>query len=257
MPTTQATITAGSSPSTCADLGKYQNISGGILAQVSDADLGTDGLLTQAGASTVIGKLRTSKFIPTPPDLTSAQFANKTWQAPGVPLSGGVTKDELAKYVEDQNAMIANIEVEYNYVKAFYTKSVSCLVDEITKYTSENDSLKRAAINSNITTFRTKSIDFNKKLNLLLDISRKISETLLADSQTYETQINTYNAQFTQRKANLEEQARILKSEDSASELHKRMVDYTAEKNRAHNNLLTLYSCLNIVAIAMLFYIAK
>ncbi len=250
-----ATITVPPSPSTCGNLDSYQDIPGGILVQVSGSDIGADGLLTASGASAVIGKLRTAGIIPVAPDLSKTNLNTKTWTAPQ--NAAGNQNDPLSVYVAAQNTLIQNIEAEYNYVKAFYTKAVSCLVDKITEYTSSTSETQRAIINTTVQKYLTTSRTFNRKLNLLLDVARKISETLLADSRTYENSINTYNAEFTQRKSRLEEQAQILNSENAASELHKRMVDFTAEKNRAHNNLLTLYSCLNIVAIAMLFYIAK
>jgi hypothetical protein len=243
-------------PSTCGNLKGYSDLVGGILAQVGDQDVGADGLLSQPGASAVIRKLRTAGIIPTAPNLQQTNLNTKTWTSPE--QANGNANDPLAVYVQAQNTLITNIDVEYKYVHGYYTKAVSCLVDGITAYTSADTDGKRTTINNNeVTPNRIDSIKFNKKLNLLLDIARKISETLLSDSKTYETVINTYNTEFGNRKTRLEEQSKILNSENSASELHKRMVEYTAEKNRAHNNLLTLYSCLNIVAIAMLFYIAK
>jgi hypothetical protein len=249
-------ITPPNAPSRCEELPSYRDLDKGILVQVSASDVGADGLLTQSGASAVIGKLRTAGIIPTAPNLQQTNLNTKTWTAPE--QAGGNANDPLAVYVQAQNTLITNIEAEYNYVKGYYTKAVECLVDAITEFTSAQNETARNTINTNkVTPYRTQSITFNKKLNLLLDVARKISETLLSDSRTYETVINSYNTEFANRKARLEEQSNILNSENSASELHKRMVDYTAEKNRAHNNLLTLYSCLNIVAIAMLFYIAK
>lgn len=248
-------ITAPTTPSTCGNLDSYKDIPEGILVQVRSSDLGEDGLLTESGASNVIGKLRTAGIIPVAPNLGETRLNTKTWTAPG--NANGNQNDPLAVYVAAQNTLIQNIDIEYNYVKAFYTKAVSCLVNKIGDYTAETDATRRDSMNDIIGGYRDKSITFNKKLNLLLDLARKISEALLDDSKTYETSINSYNDEFTRRKARLEEQSNILNSENAASELHKRMVDYTAEKNRAHNNLLTMYSCLNIVAIAMLFYIAK
>lgn len=248
-------LTRPAAPSSCTQMmNGYTDIAGGILAKVSTSDVGSDGLLTAGGATRVIGELRTAGIIPTAPDLS--KFNTKVWSAPDQNNVSG--NDQLAVYVSAQNTLIANIEVEYNYVKSYYEKAISCLVDAIKEFTSATNDTTRTTINNNqVTPYRSKSIEFNRKLNLLLDVSRKISEQLLADSQGYQTTINSDNTEFTKRKTRLEEQAKILNSENSASELHKRMVEYSAEKNRAHNNLLTMYSCLNIVAIAMLFYIAK
>jgi hypothetical protein len=48
-----------------------------------------------------------------------------------------------------------------------------------------------------------------------------------------------------------------LNSENSITELRKRMVEYTEEKNRSAMNLLSLYGFLNLVAIGLLFYVAR
>ena len=53
------------------------------------------------------------------------------------------------------------------------------------------------------------------------------------------------------------EQRDILERETAAADLHKRMAEYTTEKNRANQNLLTLYAVLNVTALAMIFYIAR
>ncbi len=241
-------------PSTCAQLNNYSNLEGGVLPYIANNWIGTDGLLTTSGAQSFIDNLRTVKIIPTAPDLS--KFNTKTWTSPE--QAGGNNNDPLAGYVQSQNKLISDLEKEFNYVKSYYEKAISCLVQAITSFTTETIEANRNSINTNqVGPYRLKSIEFNKKLNLLLDAMRKISEALLEDSQGYNTAINGFNTEFGNRKARLQEQASILESENSASELHKRMVEYSAEKNRAHNNLLTLYSCLNIVAIAMLFYIAK
>jgi hypothetical protein len=41
------------------------------------------------------------------------------------------------------------------------------------------------------------------------------------------------------------------------SELNKRMVAYTLEKNKANQNLLTLFGVLNVVAIGIIYGIAS
>ncbi len=252
-----APIAAPNKTPSCTNLGSYSDIEKGLLAtaQVGSGDKGGNGLLTAQGANNVISRLRAANYIPTAPDITNPHLNKKPWTAPQ--NADGNTKDPLAIYVSAQNELIANIDVEYNYVKGFYQKSLECLIDKVKEYAASNNATQRKTINTEIQTRLGYAREFNKKLNILLDIARKISEVLLSDSQSYNGAINKYNDEFGRRKTRLEEQANILNSESAASELHKRMVEYSAEKNRAHNNLLTLYSCLNIVAIAMLFYVAK
>jgi hypothetical protein len=53
------------------------------------------------------------------------------------------------------------------------------------------------------------------------------------------------------------EQNRIISSKTPLTDLKKQMVKYSEEKGRYSDNLLKLYSVLNIVAIGLLIYIYK
>jgi hypothetical protein len=55
----------------------------------------------------------------------------------------------------------------------------------------------------------------------------------------------------------LQSHNQLLNSETSVADLRKRMVEFTEEKNRSALNLLSLYGFLNLVAIGLLFYIAR
>jgi hypothetical protein len=59
------------------------------------------------------------------------------------------------------------------------------------------------------------------------------------------------------RESKLNNQNKILSSSDASENLAKRMVKYTEEKGRYNNNLLTLYSFLNVVALGLLVYVYK
>ena len=62
---------------------------------------------------------------------------------------------------------------------------------------------------------------------------------------------------LSKRAADLKAQGANLESDGAAADLRKRMVEYTKEKNRATNNLLTLYAVLNIVAIGVLVTLSR
>ena len=55
----------------------------------------------------------------------------------------------------------------------------------------------------------------------------------------------------------LKKQHNTLTDEITASKLNNRMVDYTIEKNKANQNLLTLFGVLNIVALGIIYGIAS
>ena len=59
------------------------------------------------------------------------------------------------------------------------------------------------------------------------------------------------------RASKLQEQARILQSRQGAENLYKEMMAYTSEKVRSTNNLLSMYSFLNIFALGVLLYLYR
>lgn len=67
----------------------------------------------------------------------------------------------------------------------------------------------------------------------------------------------TSNNDIATTTSNLSSQLNALTAKDADRDLYKRMVEYTEEKNQAHRNLLGLYSVLNLVALGVLFYIAR
>ena len=59
------------------------------------------------------------------------------------------------------------------------------------------------------------------------------------------------------RNEKLQYHNKILASSDATNILNKEMVKYTEEKARYNNNLLKLYSFMNIVALGLLVYVYK
>ena len=55
----------------------------------------------------------------------------------------------------------------------------------------------------------------------------------------------------------LTEQNKIISSSEATTKLNKEMVKYTEEKGKYTDNLLKMYSVLNIVALGLLIYVYK
>jgi hypothetical protein len=100
-------------------------------------------------------------------------------------------------------------------------------------------------------------ISINQKLILLSQIINQLSLSRYNSSQKYQKDINSLNETLRGKQEKLQEQRKILTKENASLDVNKRMVEYTSEKNRANNNLLAIYAALNVVAIAMIFYISK
>ena len=69
--------------------------------------------------------------------------------------------------------------------------------------------------------------------------------------------IEKFEGNMPKSSTDLTKQHNTLTNELTASKLNKRMVDYTIEKNKANQNLLTLFGVLNVVAIGIIYGIAS
>lgn len=65
------------------------------------------------------------------------------------------------------------------------------------------------------------------------------------------------NSEIAARSEKLREQNKILSSEQATAVLYKDMVKYTKERADSANNLLTLYSFMNIVVLGLLVYLYR
>ena len=79
----------------------------------------------------------------------------------------------------------------------------------------------------------------------------------MLSSERFKKEIDAFNKQIQELKNKLSQQSAIIMSNESTTKLRKEMVKYTEEKGRYSDNLLKLYSFLNIVALGLLVYVYK
>lgn len=103
---------------------------------------------------------------------------------------------------------------------------------------------------------RKRAIILNLKLSIIIAGLDRI-RVYLQDKTPSAMATSNANNEIAATTTNLSSQLDALTSKDSDRALYKRMVEYTEEKNEAHRNLLGLYSVLNLVALGVLFYIAR
>ena len=159
--------------------------------------------------------------------------------------------DPLATYVEKENQFQQKIKEEDCFYERRYFASLDGFLQSVanTSLGGQESSTVQNKLN--------KSRDLNKKLTLLTQITNAVSKYRYSASAQFQKDINTVNSKLQGRQADLLEQNKILQRETAASELNQRMIQYTVEKNKANQNLLTLYGILNIVALGMVFYISR
>lgn len=177
--------------------------------------------------------------------------STRAQEVQSVPFDSPETKDPLADFVEKEVALQNKIKAEYCHYEKRYFAALDSFLSSLA------DASLRGGDASTVNTKLDITRVLNQKLTLLAQIVNGISKYRYADTSKFQSDINSLNENLRSRQKRLAEQNKILQKETAAADLHKKMVDYTVEKNKANANLLTLYGVLNIVAIGMIFYIAK
>ncbi len=201
-----------------------------------------NGLASEQTVQTYVQQLVQQGRVPEP---------GKASEVASNPFGAPEGADPLKVFVTKENAMQAAIKAEYCFYEARYFSALDSFLTTVS-----DTSLRGQAVNSvqsKLTTVR----QLNQKLIYLTQITNGIAKYRYAISSKFQNEINSLNTKLGARQKQLSEQNEILNRESAAADLHKRMVEYTIEKNKANTNLLTLYGVLNIVALSMIFYIAR
>ena len=155
-----------------------------------------------------------------------------------------------ADYESKLQTFIIGSKAEYCHYYARYKYWLNAALDIIKNATS--GTLANVA-----DTELTKAAEFNTRLIDFTMILNTLANTMSQRTGALASQTNDLNSEIASNFQKLQAQADILKSEAPAAELKRRMVDFTKEKAKATNNLLSLYFFLDVVALGMLFYVYK
>ena len=154
-----------------------------------------------------------------------------------------------------ESATMNALQNEFCYKYVRYKYALEDLFETLTR-TSAGSSLtdaQKLTIEQKIQTAK----DLNQKLNDIIQFTNFISNKRVVEMRDQNTTINTLNNNLKDIYGRLQEQNSILRKESSISDLRQRMVQFTEEKNQSAANLLSLYGFLNLVAVGLLFYIAR
>ncbi len=170
------------------------------------------------------------------------------------------TSDEAAKAIltnlgAKETATMAKIKMEYCFYYVRYKYALETLFDKLV--TTSKSSTLTSSDQQDIQSKLTRAKEYNEKLNDLIQITNYIAQKRASEMRDQNSDINKVNTEIAGTFQTLQDHAKILNKESSITDLRKRMVEYTEEKNRSALNLLSLYGFLNLVAIGLLFYIAR
>ena len=194
----------------------------------------TNGILTAAALTTII---------------TNLQLCNDTLPKTTTENQACIDKDAL---------FTTNIKDEYTYYYALYSFTITKLMTALTNQQSTawtGTSGQNNAINS----YKVAAIKLNIRINDITQIVDAVSKKQRNSNITNLTDaLNADDQNLQAQSAKLVRQRELLsnKNQDNMV-LMKEMDEYSRQKAKYHNNLLMLYSFLNITAIGLLFYVYR
>jgi hypothetical protein len=203
----------------------------GILPSVapSASDRDSNGMLTNTAINQLITGLKNSKVIPS------------------------ATQADTDTYAAKRDLFLAGIKSEYCFYMTRYKYSLTKLFTAIRSAYATPTDANKATVNRWLENTKT----FNQKLNDFIQMVTAISGDMLTSSDRLQTELTALNNELAQQRTKLEDQNKIIMSNDAVTKIQKQMVRYTEEKGRRTDNLLNMYSFLNIFALGMLIYVYK
>ena len=150
---------------------------------------------------------------------------------------------------EAVQTFLQHIHEEYQ----FYSVRYHCALDKLFGLLSRDD----APGSSDEKKALQITIVLNRRLNDLTQIINEITKYMLSSSTKMKQEISHFNETIQKQHQKLENQNALISSTEASAKIKKQMVKYTEEKTRRTDNLLKLYSVLNIVALGLLVYIYK
>ena len=198
------------------------------LPSTSDRD--ATGILKQDVIQKIVISLKNSRFIPS---------LEK--------------KGSYEEFVLKQEALITNIKTEYDFYESRYEAAITKLFESIRAGYTNNTTENRTIINTNLAASQL----LNRKLNDLTQIINGITDNMLSTTSLSEVEIKAFDKKIRDKQEKLQKQNSIITSSQATAELNKQMVKFTEQKAKYSNNLLGLYSFLNVVALGLLVYVYK
>jgi hypothetical protein len=155
--------------------------------------------------------------------------------------------------VEKQNKLISNAKEEFCFYYIRYKESLKRLFDLVVDNNSAPSDNKQPLISAQLEVTRS----LNRKLNDLIQIMIGITKEITNSSRFIQSEVNTLQSDLEKQQQYLMNQKKIIASDEAVTKLNKEMVKYTEEKARYTNNLLNVYSVLNVVTLGLLVYVFR
>jgi len=194
-----------------------------------DSDRDSTGLLTPNAVQAIIASLKGSGVIPTK------------------------NKDAKPQGNSKQTALLNTIKSEY----CFYDSRYKYALEKIFSEVQQGQLTNAPTISPSTKKYIAVAQSLNRRLNDLIQIVNAITNDMMATSTSMDTEMSNMSQSMQDLKKKLEQQNKMISSNEATMKIRKEMVKYSEEKARHTDNLLKLYSFLNVVALGLLVYIYK
>ncbi len=202
------------------------------------SDRESSGLLKANTLQQLVTILKSKGVIPRPSQAEGQTFEEGQYQQ---------------QFLEKQKALLRNLQDEYCFYDARYKYSLQKLLINIQQAYINNSTQNQQIINQYLTSTQR----LNQRLNDLAQVSNAITVDMLANTTTLKNQVAAFNKDIQNKQQQLEKQNKILSSQQAVEKLNKEQVKFTEQKAMYTNNLLKMYSFLNIVALGLLVYVYR
>jgi hypothetical protein len=158
---------------------------------------------------------------------------------------------DIQSFMDKDSIFITKVQQEYCHYFGLYAAGINQLLACVMN--SNN-------LDGNGNTFASINAEcnlLNTKLNIIAQVIQKIADQRKTSLNGIKTNLDTLNAQLGTASTSLSAQQAILTKEKGSVQLYKEMEQYSREKSKYTNNLLMLYSFLNITALGLLFYVYR
>jgi hypothetical protein len=171
-------------------------------------------------------------------------------------LPSDFTNASIDKCNVDDTVFIQGVQYEYAYYYARYLYAIQKMsaalqcTDSMFGTYNRRDAIKK---------YTEAAIILNMMVNDIIYTMDQISQARTnEDISTLTTKLNAADRGLAEQSMKLQKQRELLMSSgQNKMLLHKEMETYSRQKARYHNNMLMLYSFLNITALGLLFYVYR
>lgn len=163
--------------------------------------------------------------------------------------AGNTMETNMDKLIENDTELYSKIQQEYCFLEQRYRYALKTFLQKATsRNTADNAEAMRMLEN-------TKRL--NIRLNSLLEITNYLSQSRVEIVNSNKTQINLSNTAINQRMSRLQENYRLLSSDNAILKTQREMVRFTEEKNNYTANQIMIWTFLNAAALGTIFYVYR